>query len=139
MGPQASGLRPQRVSLRPESAQGTTSQSIDRSATGAAGSGPCSSTTCTFVPLTPKADTPARRGRPVPGHSRASVSSSTAPADQSTSGESTSAWRVFGSTPRRSASTILMIPATPEAAWVWPMLDFSAPSHSGRSASRPWP
>ena len=30
--------------------------------------------------------------------------------------------------------TILMTPATPAAAWVWPMLDFSEPSHSGRSA-----
>ena len=27
-----------------------------------------------------------------------------------------------------------MIPATPAAAWVWPMLDLTEPSHSGRSS-----
>ena len=26
-----------------------------------------------------------------------------------------------------------MTPATPAAAWVWPMLDLTEPSHSGRS------
>ena len=30
-----------------------------------------------------------------------------------------------------------MTPATPAAAWVWPMLDFTEPSHSGRSARGP--
>ncbi len=40
---------------------------------------------CAFVPLIPNEDTPARRGRSVRGQSRACVSSSTAPADQSTS------------------------------------------------------
>ena len=30
------------------------------------------------------------------------------------------------------AWTILMIPATPAAAWVWPMLDLIDPSHRGR-------
>ena len=48
--------------------------------------GACSRITCALVPLTPNADTPARRGRPVSGQARASVSSSTAPADQSTCG-----------------------------------------------------
>ena len=37
----------------------------------ATGSGACSITTCAFVPLTPNDDTPARRGLPVVGHSRA--------------------------------------------------------------------
>ena len=37
------------------------------------------------------------------------------------------------------AMTILITPATPAAAWVCPMLDFTEPSHSGRSAGRSWP
>ena len=36
-----------------------------------------------------------------------------------------------GSTPSRIASTILITPATPAAAWVWPMLDLIEPSRSG--------
>ncbi|CAM5729740.1 hypothetical protein STENM223S_04750 [Streptomyces tendae] len=32
-----------------------------------------------------------------------------------------------------------MTPATPAAAWVWPMLDFTEPSSSGRSAGRSCP
>ena len=40
--------------------------------------------------------------------------------------------------PCRIASTILITPATPAAAWVWPMFDFTDPSHSGR-ALRPGP
>ena len=35
------------------------------------------------------------------------------------------------------ASTILMTPATPAAAWVWPMLDFNEPSQSGCFAVLP--
>ena len=42
-------------------------------------------------------------------------------------------------TPCRIACTILITLATPAGAWVWPRLDFSEPSHSGRSAGRPWP
>ncbi len=38
--------------------------------------GLCSSTTCALVPLRPKAETPARRGRPVAGQGRSSVTSS---------------------------------------------------------------
>ncbi|MFD1050395.1 hypothetical protein ACFQ1S_35140, partial [Kibdelosporangium lantanae] len=37
----------------------------------------------------------------------------------------------------RIAITILITPARPEAAWVWPMFDFTDPNHSGRSRS--WP
>jgi hypothetical protein len=33
------------------------------------------------------------------------------------------------------AMTILMTPATPAAAWVWPMLDLTEPSHSGLVAA----
>ncbi len=89
------------------------------------------------MPLTPKEDTPARRGRPYSGQSTASVSSRTSPSDQSTCVDGRVMCRVLGSMPCRMASTILMTPATPAAAWVWPMLDFSEPSHSGRSRS--WP
>jgi hypothetical protein len=39
---------------------------------------------CALVPLMPKADTPARRGRSPAGHGVASVSSWTEPDDQST-------------------------------------------------------
>ncbi len=45
----------------------------------------------------------------------------------------------LSSRPARSARTVLMTPATPAAAWVWPMLDFTEPSSSGRSAGRSWP
>jgi hypothetical protein len=37
------------------------------------------------------------------------------------------------------ARTIFMTPATPAAAWVWPMLDLIEPSHSGCSAVWAWP
>ena len=67
-------------------------------------------------------------GAPVSGQSLASVSSSTAPADQSTCGDGSSTCSVCGSTPCRMAMTILMTPATPAAAWVWPMLDLTEPS-----------
>ncbi|CAM5712093.1 hypothetical protein SFUMM280S_10532 [Streptomyces fumanus] len=92
---------------------------------------------CALVPLIPNEETAARRGCPVSGQGRASVSSSTAPADQSTCGVGASTWSVFGSVPWRIASTVLMTPATPEAAAEWPRLDLRAPSHSGRSRS--WP
>ncbi|GAT71485.1 hypothetical protein PS9374_07176 [Planomonospora sphaerica] len=92
-----------------------------------------------LVPLSPNDDTPARRGWPFRFHSRASVSSSTRPSDQSTCGVRSSACSVFGSTPFRSAMTILITPATPAAAWAWPMLDLIEPSQSGRSSGRSWP
>ncbi len=105
---------------------------------GASAAGACSRTAWALVPLMPNAETPARRGRPPSGasHGRACASSRTAPADQSTRLDASWACRVPGSTPFRSASTVLMTPATPAAAWVCPMLDFSDPSHSGRSAGR---
>ncbi len=84
-----------------------------------------------FVPLIPNADTPARRGRSVRGHATGSVSSDTAPADQSTSDVGSSTCRVRGRTPCLSDSTTFSTPATPAASWVWPMLDFTEPSRSG--------
>ncbi|OLE25922.1 MAG: hypothetical protein AUG49_09445 [Catenulispora sp. 13_1_20CM_3_70_7] len=44
-----------------------------------------------------------------------------------------------GTTPCRNASAILMSPATPAAACVWPRLDFNAPNRIGWSAGRSWP
>ncbi len=80
--------------------------------------GACSRITCALVPLMPNEETPARRGPPVSGHERCASISSTAPAVQSTWVEGSSMWRLSGSTPWRIASTILMTPATPAAAWV---------------------
>jgi len=94
---------------------------------------------CALVPLTPKEETPARRGRPFAGHGTGSLSSRTSPEAQSTCGEGSSACSVAGSTWCRMARIILMIPATPAAAWVWPMLDFTEPSHSGWSSVCSWP
>ncbi|GLY15225.1 hypothetical protein Kisp01_22400 [Kineosporia sp. NBRC 101677] len=99
--------------------------------------GACSRIRWALVPLIPKEETPARRGCPFSVHSRASASSSTEPALQSTWVVGASTLSVRGSVPARIAITILMIPATPAAAWVWPMFDFSEPSQSG--FSRSWP
>ena len=99
--------------------------------------GASSTMTCALVPLIPNADTPARRGRPWAAQGTASVTSRTSPADQSTWGDGSAACRVAGSIPCRRASTILIRPATPAAAWVWPMFDLTEPSHSGRSRSCP--
>ncbi len=127
---------------RAESIQGRTPavRGSARASSGwAAGvSGACSTMTCALVPLTPKEETPERRGRSgAVGQGRFSVSSSTLPAVQSTWVEGRSTCRVFGSTPLRIAMTIFMIPATPDAAWVWPMFDLIEPS--SRGCSRFWP
>ncbi|CNO13567.1 Uncharacterised protein [Mycobacterium tuberculosis] len=53
--------------------------------------------TCALVPLIPNEDTPALRTWPVCGQGRASVSSDTAPADQSTCGVGWSTCSVAGS------------------------------------------
>ncbi|RPK43223.1 hypothetical protein EES39_19785 [Streptomyces sp. ADI92-24] len=96
--------------------------------------------TWALVPLIPNDDTPARRGRPCAGQAVGPVSRATAPESQSTWGDGSSACRVAGRVPWRIAWTILMTPATPAAAWVWPMLDLMEPSSSGLpSAGRSWP
>ncbi len=74
--------------------------------------------TCALVPLIPNEETPARRARPVSGQGVASVSRATSPLSQSTCAVGVSTCRVFGSTPCRIASTILITPVTPAAAWV---------------------
>lgn len=81
-----------------------------------AGSGACSRITCALVPLIPKAETPARRGRPVSGHGRDAARSRTPPASQSTREVGSPACRVIGRMPCRSDSTILITPTTPAAA-----------------------
>ncbi|GAB3823434.1 hypothetical protein GCM10027610_000350 [Dactylosporangium cerinum] len=98
-----------------------------------------STMTCALVPLTPNDEMPARRGWPLTFHGTGSASSDTAPIDQSTCGVGRSTCRVRGSSSCRIAMTILMMPATPAAAWVCPRLDLIEPSHSGRSAGRSWP
>ena len=96
--------------------------------------------TCALVPLIPNEDTPARRTRPsCRGQSRAAVSRLTRPDSQSTCGDGASACRVAGSRWCRSAISTLITPATPAAACACPMFDFTDPSHSGRSSSRPCP
>ncbi|GLZ28530.1 hypothetical protein Lesp02_07200 [Lentzea sp. NBRC 105346] len=89
------------------------------------------------MPLTPNDETAARRGRSDDGHGCADVSSEIAPDDQSTCGVGESTCNVGGSAPARIAITILITPATPAAADVWPMFDLSEPSHSGDVRSRP--
>ena len=71
--------------------------------------------TWALVPLTPKAETPARRGSPVSGHGTGAVTSSTAPADQSTCVDGASTCSVGGTIPCRIAATILITPAMPAA------------------------
>src|SRR5580698_2346066 len=96
--------------------------------------------TWALVPLIPNAETPARRGSPVSGHDTGAVTSSTDPADQSTCVEGWSTCRVDGTIPCRIAATILITPATPAAAWVWPMFDFTDPTSRGpRPAARSCP
>ena len=75
----------------------------------------------------------------ISGHGTVAVSTSTVPADQSTWDVGTSTCRVLGSTPARMACTILISPAVPAAAWVWPMFDLTVPSSSGWSPARSRP
>ncbi|GCE02634.1 hypothetical protein EHYA_10411 [Embleya hyalina] len=105
----------------------------------AASAGASSRTTCAFVPLIPNDDTPARRTRPPAGQATSSANTSTRPADQSTCGVGSSTCNVRGNTPCRNANTILITPATPAAAWVCPMFDFTDPNHNGRSTGRSRP
>ena len=76
------------------------------------------------------------------GHGCAPVSSAPRPPTSRRAGSARP--RAGSAAARRAASpcTILMTPATPAAAWVWPMFDLTEPSHSGRSPAGPgrrWP
>lgn len=130
--------------MRPDSTHGTRGGAV-RGAGSAAGSsegsaaGASSRMVWALVPLAPKEETAARRGRPGSVQGRLAVSRRTLPWLQSTLPEGSSACRLRGSTPCRIAMTTLMIPATPAAAWVWPMFDFTEPSHSGASSGRSCP
>ncbi len=119
-----------------DSTYGTT-DGTDRTGVPVSCAGACSMIVCAFVPEMPNDDTAARHGRSTSGHAVVWVSSSTAPDDQSTCDDGSSMCRVLGNTPWRIARTILITPATPAAACVWPMFDFTDPSQSGRSRS--WP
>jgi hypothetical protein len=102
------------------------------------GDGASSSSTWAFVPLNPNEDTPARRGRSLLRQALGSVRSARPLSAQSTCGDGSSACKVAGNREFRSASTILIIPATPAAAWVWPRLDLHEPSSTGSVRSRPY-
>ena len=84
----------------------------------------------------PNEETPARRGRsgrrPRPRPRSAARTAPGGPVDVRRRARRRAASRAA----RRAASpcTILITPATPAAAWVWPMFDLTEPSHSGRSA-----
>src|SRR5690606_32756138 len=61
------------------------------------------------------------------------------PSAQSTCSVGVPACREAGRVSCRSARTVLMTPAMPAAAWVWPRLDFREPMASGRPAGRSGP
>ncbi len=103
------------------------------------GSGACSRMRWALVPLIPKEETPARRGRPCSGQGRGLVRRLTCPVVQSTCGVGWSTCRVWGRWAWRRAMTILITPAAPAAAWAWPMFDLMDPRCSGRSWGRSWP
>ncbi|PSK61769.1 hypothetical protein B0E53_06331 [Micromonospora sp. MH33] len=117
----------------------STSPAVGTAGAGSAGSSACSMMTWALVPEMPNDDTAARRGRPTAGHGRASVTSSTAPADQSMCGDGSSTCRVAGTRPCRMASTILITPATPAAACACPMFDLTEPSSTGPASPRSCP
>ncbi|SON63822.1 hypothetical protein MSIMFI_05353 [Mycobacterium simulans] len=98
--------------------------------------GACCRITWALVPLIPNDETPAVRGCPVCGHGTGSVNNRTAPADQSMCGLGSSTCRVGGRMSWLSAKTILISPAAPAAAWVWPILDLIEPNHTGSSGLR---
>ncbi|PSK62140.1 hypothetical protein B0E53_05957 [Micromonospora sp. MH33] len=126
------------VWVRPVSRTGAGTGSSAGSGRAGASSG-CSRTRWVLVPLIPNDETAARRGRSTAGHGVGSVTRVTAPAVQSTCGVGRSTCRVAGTTPCRMARTILMIPAMPAAAWVWPMFDLIDPSSSGAASPRSCP
>ena len=96
--------------------------------------------TCALVPPMPKEDTPARRGRSVAGQARGlgqQLDGARRPVD--VRGRPVDVQRPREHAVPHAPCTILITPATPAAAWVCPMFDFTEPSHSGRSAGRSWP
>lgn len=92
--------------------------------------------TCALVPEIPNDETAPRR-MPRASQARDSRSSRTAPLSHSTWAEGESLCSDGGRMPWRIASTTLMTPATPAAAWVWPTLDLidPQPTRAGRRAA----
>ena len=100
--------------------------------------GAASRIVCALVPDHPNELTPATSGRSLPdssrgrseacAHGRTTVLARTASAGSAR-------FRFAGARPCWSTSTVLIRPAIPAAAWVWPMLVFTAPTGSG--AARP--
>ena len=86
------------------------------------------------MPEMPKEEMAARRGRGPGGQGAGAVSSASGVWSQGTCGVAVAACKVAGKVACCRARVILMIPAMPAAAWVWPMLDLTEPSQSGR-----WP
>ncbi len=91
------------------------------------GSGASSSTTWALVPPIPNELTPARRGWPSHSQARRRVFTKNGELSKSMFGLGLVKWRLGGSSPCRSESTVLMKPATPAAASVWPMLVLTDP------------
>ena len=142
--PQPRRLRLERRLARPGHQEGQTpgtgsGAARARRATTVGSGGASSRIRCAFVPLIPNEDTPAGAPRTLSaGQSAARSAAGPARRPSRRAARARPRAGVGGSTPCRSAITILITPATPAAAWVWPMLDFSEPSHSGPSrASRP--
>ena len=78
-----------------------------------AGSGPCSSTTCAFVPPRPNDDTPARRGPSQSGHGARSVGTNNRVGDASIAGFHCAKLRFGGIWPRCTAKHGLDEPRNP--------------------------
>ena len=89
-----------------------------------------------MVPLTPKDDTAARRGRLTSGQSSGSEAMTNFDAPGPACGVSLvkCSWR--GMCPRDTLRTVLMNPVTPAADSRWPRLVFTDPSTSGAEPSR---
>ena len=98
--------------------------------------GASSNTTCALVPLNPNELTPATRGRAPRGHATASAATRTGSSDHGTCWLGASKWRFFGICSCSSARTTFIIPATPAAACVWPMLLLTEPMITGSSSGR---
>src|ERR1700722_158802 len=91
------------------------------------GSGPCSITTCAFVPPIPNDDMAARRGPSSAGHGITSVGTNSRVGDGSIAGFHCTKLRLGGICARCTDNAALMKPAIPAAASRWPKLDFTAP------------
>ncbi len=100
------------------------------------GSGACSTTRWMLVPDQPNELTPARRGDPVSGNGAPAARSGRTGPSSDTMVFGVSRCRLPGSSPARSASTVLTSPAIPAAVSRCPTLVFTAPTCSGRWAGR---